>query len=30
MRFNMDGWWELRLTITSAAGKDSVVFNIVL
>jgi hypothetical protein len=30
MRFNMSGWWELKLTIGSAAGKDSAVYNVVL
>jgi hypothetical protein len=29
LRFNMGGWWELRLAITSAsAGTDSVTFNL--
>ena len=29
VRFNMGGWWELRLAITSAsAGTDSVTFNL--
>jgi hypothetical protein len=30
VRFNMGGWWELRLTIDSPAGRDAVTFNIVL
>lgn len=30
VRFNMNGWWELRLTIDSPAGEDAVTFNIVL
>lgn len=30
MRFNMGGWWELKLTVSSPAGEDSVTFNIVL
>lgn len=30
VRFNMGGWWELKLTIDSAAGQDAVTFNIVL
>ena len=30
VRFNMSGWWELKLTVQSAAGKDSAVFNVVL
>jgi hypothetical protein len=28
LRFNMGGWWELKLTITSAAGTDTVTFNL--
>lgn len=28
VRFNMGGWWELKLAIDSSAGRDSVVFNI--
>ncbi|MEX0956169.1 MAG: FixH family protein [Rhizobiaceae bacterium] len=30
VRFNMSGWWELRLTIDGASGEDVVVFNIML
>ncbi len=30
VRFNMGGWWELRLTIDGPAGEDAVVFNIML
>jgi hypothetical protein len=29
VRFNMDGWWELRVTVDAAAGKDDAVFNLV-
>lgn len=28
LRFNMGGWWELKLTITTPAGTDTVVFNL--
>ncbi|HEX2204555.1 MAG TPA: FixH family protein [Longimicrobium sp.] len=28
VRFNMGGWWELKFRITSAAGTDSVTFNL--
>lgn len=28
LRFNMGGWWELKLTITTAAGTDTVTFNL--
>ena len=28
VRFNMGGWWELKLAIDGAAGPDSVTFNI--
>ena len=28
VRFNMGGWWELKLAIDSAAGADSVTFNL--
>ena len=28
VRFNMGGWWELKLTITSPAGTDTVTFNL--
>ena len=30
LRFNMGGWWELKLTITTAAGTDTVTFNLQL
>jgi hypothetical protein len=30
VRFNMGGWWELKLTITSPAGTDTVTFNLSL
>lgn len=30
VRFNMGGWWELRLAITTPAGADSVTFNLSL
>lgn len=30
VRFNMGGWWEFRLAITSAAGVDTVTFNLSL
>ena len=28
LRFNMGGWWELKFRIASAAGTDSVTFNL--
>lgn len=28
MRFNMGGWWELKLVITTPAGTDTVTFNL--
>jgi hypothetical protein len=28
LRFNMGGWWELRLAVNSPAGADSVTFNL--
>lgn len=28
LKFNMGGWWELRFRIRSAAGADSVTFNL--
>ncbi|HYH10612.1 MAG TPA: cytochrome c peroxidase [Thermoanaerobaculia bacterium] len=28
LRFNMSGWWELELTITTPAGADTVTFNL--
>jgi hypothetical protein len=30
VRFNMGGWWELRLAIDSPAGPDTVTFNLSL
>lgn len=30
VRFNMGGWWVLKLAISSPAGDDAVEFNIVL
>jgi len=30
LRFSMGGWWELRLAIDGAAGKDTVTFNLEL
>ena len=30
VRFNMGGWWELRLAITGNAGTDTVTFNLAL
>ena len=30
VRFNMGGWWELKLTITTPAGTDTVTFNLAL
>ena len=30
VRFNMGGWWEVKLTITSPAGTDTVTFNLSL
>ena len=30
VKFSMSGWWELRFDISSAAGNDTVVFNLVL
>jgi hypothetical protein len=30
LKFTMDGWWQLRLAISAAAGSDTVVFNVVL
>lgn len=28
LRFNMGGWWELKLTVTGPAGMDTVTFNL--
>jgi hypothetical protein len=30
VRFNMGGWWEFKLAITSPAGSDVVTFNLAL
>ncbi len=30
LKFTMDGWWQLHIGISAAAGTDSVVFNLVL
>ncbi len=30
MKFNMPGWWVLKLAVTSPAGADNVTFNLVL
>jgi hypothetical protein len=30
LRFNMGGWWELHLDVTSAAGADRITFNLQL
>jgi hypothetical protein len=30
LRFNMGGWWELKLAIESPAGRDTVTFNLSL
>ena len=30
VRFNMGGWWELKLAITTPAGTDTVTFNLSL
>ena len=30
LRFNMGGWWELKLAIDAPAGADSVTFNLSL
>lgn len=28
LRFNMGGWWELKLAVTSPAGADRITFNL--
>lgn len=28
LRFNMGGWWELHLAVTSPAGSDRITFNL--
>ena len=28
LRFNMGGWWEVKLFISSEFGEDTVIFNI--
>lgn len=30
VRFNMGGWWEFRLSITTATGTDTITFNLAL
>ena len=30
LKFNMGGWWELKFRISSAAGTDTVTFNLAL
>ncbi|HKO16312.1 MAG TPA: FixH family protein [Gemmatimonadaceae bacterium] len=30
MKFNMGGWWVVKFRVSSAAGRDSVVFNLAL
>ena len=30
MKFNMDGWWTLTVTIDGASGSDTATFNLVL
>jgi len=30
MKFNMGGWWVVKLHVDAAAGRDSVVFNLAL
>ena len=30
MKFSMTGWWEIKLDITSSAGKDQITFNTVI
>ncbi len=30
MKFSMDGWWELKLTVSAAGRSDAVTFNVVL
>lgn len=30
MKFNMGGWWVVKFRVSSAAGRDSVVFNLKL
>ncbi len=30
LKFTMDGWWQLHIGISAAAGTDSVVFNLLL
>lgn len=30
VRFNMGGWWELRLAINGTAGADTITFNLAL
>ncbi|HEX5829405.1 MAG TPA: FixH family protein, partial [Gemmatimonadaceae bacterium] len=30
MKFNMSGWWVVKFRVSSAAGNDSLVFNVKL
>jgi hypothetical protein len=30
MKFNMPGWWTIKLSVSSAAGSDSATFNLTL
>jgi len=30
VKFTMSGWWQLRFAISSGAGSDTVLFNVVL
>jgi hypothetical protein len=30
VRFNMSGWWEFSLDITSSVGSDKITFNLAL
>ncbi len=30
LRFNMGGWWELKLTIAAETGNDTITFNLAL
>lgn len=30
LKFTMDGWWQVRIAVSAAAGTDTVVFDVVL
>lgn len=30
LKFTMDGWWQLRVAVSAAAGTDTAIFNVVL